>query len=137
MEASTFLLALCNGLQYNFRLLWTQQGSSLDKLKKSPFSFINFCFPLSFRILGNYDSGVRTSEICNSNILPLFLGNMLSSVPQPQDLSCGLMHGTLYIPLSSGPGASQVRVIPWLSTLHGSQLLPDEAKILHSQQHSL
>lgn len=43
----------------------------------------------------------------------------------------------LYIPLSSGPGASQVRVIPWFSTLHGSQLLLGEAKILQSQQRSL
>lgn len=43
----------------------------------------------------------------------------------------------LYILLSSGPGASQVRVIPQLSTVHGAQLLPDEAKIFHSQQRSL
>lgn len=38
--------------------------------------------------------------------------------------------GPLYIPLSSGPGASQVRVIPQLSNFHGARLLPDEAKIL-------
>lgn len=59
--------------------------------KKNPFSFINFCFPFFFRIPGNYDSSVRTSGIGNRNIPPLFLRNILSSVPQPQDLSCGLI----------------------------------------------
>lgn len=95
------------------------------------------CFPFSFIILGNYDSSVRTPEICNKNIPPLFLRNMLSSVPQPQDLSCGLMHGTpLHSPLIrtrgvSGQSHSSAQHRAWRSAPS------DEAKISHSQQRSL